>query len=150
MTRNRIVEIISGVFIFLFVYTAISKLLDYNNFKTVLNESPLIGNKAGLVALGLPFAEGLVSALLFVPRTRLWGLYGSAALMTMFTLYMAYIITFSPHLPCSCGGVLQQMTWNQHLIFNLVFLALSIIGIIVKRKQMQKETEAQPPPVVFT
>jgi hypothetical protein len=39
------------------------------------------------------------------------------------------MILFAEHLPCNCGGVLQKMNWRQHLIFNLFFICLSLIGI---------------------
>jgi len=148
MKRNLIIEIISSLLILLFVYTAISKLLDYTSFKNVLHWSPFIRGKAPIVALALPITEGLVSILLFIPRTRLWGFYSSVALMSVFTLYLAYMINFTPKLPCSCGGVLKQMTWNQHLIFNIFFLALSATGLMLEGKRVKRKPE--PPPVVFT
>ena len=150
MKRNLIIEIISSLLILLFVYTAISKLLDYTAFKNVLHVSPLIASKAGIVALALPITEGLVSILLFLPRTRLWGFYGSLALMSVFTLYLAYMINFTPKLPCSCGGVLKQMTWNQHLLFNIFFLIISAIGFMLERKRVKRKPEPELPPVVFT
>jgi len=150
MKRNLIIEIISSLLILLFVYTAISKLLDYSSFKNVLSRSPLIANKAGIVALALPITEGLVSLLLFIPCTRIWGFYGSVAIMSVFTLYLAYMINFTPKLPCSCGGVLKQMTWNQHLIFNIFFLALSVAGLVLERKRIKRKPEPELPPVVFT
>lgn len=150
MRRQFIIEIISSLLILLFLYTALSKLLDYTSFKSVLSKSPLIGSMAAVVALALPITEGLVSILLFFPRTRLWGLYSALALMTGFTVYLAYMIFFTPHLPCSCGGVLKQMTWNQHLVFNIFFLLLSLTGVVLQRKQLRKETETEPSPVVFT
>ena len=150
MKRNLIIEVISSLLILLFVYTAISKLLDHTAFKTVLSKSPLIASKAGIVALALPITEALVSVLLFIPRTRIWGFYGSLALMSVFTLYLAYMINFTPKLPCSCGGVLKQMTWNQHLLFNIFFLALSAIGLVLERKRLKRKTEPELPPVVFT
>jgi len=150
MRRGFLIEIISSLFILLFVYTAASKLLDYSAFKSVLSELPLIGDHSGFVGLALPITEGLVSVLLFIPRTRLWGLYGSLALMTAFTLYLAYMIFFTPNLPCSCGGVLKQMTWNQHLIFNMSFLMLSLAGILLQRKQIRRKNERESPPVVYT
>jgi len=134
MRRQSIIEIISSLLILLFLYTAFSKLLDFNSFKSVLSKSPLIGGKAWLVALALPITEVLVSVLLFFPRTRLWGLYGSFGLMTIFTLYLAYMILFAANLPCSCGGVLKQMNWNQHLIFNIFFQLLSLTGVVLKEK----------------
>jgi hypothetical protein len=152
MKQDRIIEIICSLLILLFVYTAFSKLLDFRSFTLVLQKSPFIGDKAAVVAYALPIVEVIVSALLFIPRSRLWGLYSSTVLMAMFTLYIAYMISFSPNLPCSCGGVLRQMTWNQHLFFNIIFFLLSLTGVLLKRKQMQKEKEMaeETPPVVYT
>ncbi len=150
MKRNLIIEIISSLLILLFVYTAISKLLDFTHFKTVLHGSPLIGGKAAIVALALPITELLVALLLFMPRTRLWGFRGSLALMTVFTIYLAYMIAFTPHLPCSCGGVLKQMTWTQHLVFNIFFLLVSLTGLVMQRNQVRIKPGMDVPPVVFT
>jgi len=150
MKRNLIIEIISSLLILLFVYTALSKLLDYAAFKNVLSKSPLIGGKAAIVALALPITEGLIAVLLFFPRWRLRGLYGSFAAMTIFTLYLAYMIIFTPKLPCSCGGVLKQMNWNQHLLFNIFFLLASLTGIVLERKRIRQEEELELPSVVFT
>ncbi|HEX7905437.1 MAG TPA: MauE/DoxX family redox-associated membrane protein [Chitinophagaceae bacterium] len=150
MRRQLVIEIISSLLILLFVYTSISKLMDYTSFKSVLSKSPLIGSMGAIVALALPITEALVSVLLFFPRTRLWGLYSALALMTGFTVYLAYMIFFTPNLPCSCGGVLKQMTWRQHLVFNTFFLLLSLVGVVLQRKQMRRGVEAEVPPVVFT
>jgi len=150
MKRNLIIEIISSLLILLFVYTAVSKLIDYTSFERVLSKSPLIASKAGIVALALPITEALVSVLLFIPRTRLWGFYGSVTLMSVFTLYLGYMINFTPKLPCSCGGVLKQLNWNQHLIFNILFLALSVTGLVLERKRIRRKHEEELPPIVFT
>src|SRR6266498_5549539 len=104
MKRNLIIEIICSLLILLFVYTAISNMLDFTSFKNVLNKSPLIGEKAAVVALAIPITEGLVSVLLFFPRSRFCGLYGSFMTMAIFALYLAYMIVFTPNLPCPCGG----------------------------------------------
>ena len=150
MRRKVIIEIISSLLIFLFMYTAISKLLGYYSFRNVLRVSPFIGDYAEVAAFALPITEGLVALLVFIPRTRLWGFYGSSALMSIFTLYLAYMILFTPKLPCSCGGVLKQMTWNQHLVFNIFFLLLALTGVVLERKQQRKQKEDELPPVVFT
>jgi len=150
MKRKLFIEIISSLLILLFVYTAVSKLLGYTSFWVTLSKSPLIGNKAKFIAVALPVTEILVSLLLFVPRTRLWGLYASSGLMTIFTLYLIYMIYFTPQLPCSCGGVLKHMTWNQHLVFNIFFLLLSLAGVVLQRKSLRAEREKEFPPVIFT
>jgi len=35
-------------------------------------------------------------------------------------------------MPCGCGGVIEKMSWIQHLWFNLIFLALSIFALRLK------------------
>lgn len=137
--RALAIEIISALFILLFVYTAVSKWLDWENFRYVLSKSPFIGTNAGWVTWALPALELIIAAMLFVPRTRLWGLYSSFGIMTAFTLYIAYMLAFTPDRPCSCGGVLQSMTWNQHLIFNIFFTLLAALGIWLYKKKAKQE-----------
>ena len=122
-------EIISALFILLFVYTGVSKLNEQNNFRAVLSHSPIIGSKANFLSLFLPITELFTSILLFIPNTRKWGLIISFGLMCIFTGYIVYMILFTPHLPCSCGGVLKQLTWNQHLILNILFTVLAGLGL---------------------
>jgi hypothetical protein len=137
MKKNTWVEIIAALFILLFVYTAISKILDYNTFWFVLSQSPLFGDKkAVIVARYLPMMELLIAILLFIPFTRKLGLWFSLLIMTVFTAYLFYIIYFTKHLPCSCGGVLENLTWKQHLLFNILFILLALTALwLSKRKK---------------
>jgi hypothetical protein len=135
------IPVIAAIFIFLFTYTALSKFLDFTNFKKVLHQSPLIGNVSDLIAWALPLTELAAAALLFFPRTRLSGLYTSLALMIMFTIYIGYMIAFTPHLPCSCGGVLKQLTWKQHLWFNMLFTMLAAIAIWLTKQKPRYEAK---------
>lgn len=136
-TFNKIViEIISALLIMLFVYTGISKLGEQNSFRTVLSQSPLIAPAANFLSLSLPIIELFTALLLFLPPTRNWGLAFSFVLMLIFTGYITYMTLFTPHLPCSCGGVFKQMTWNQHLKLNifLTFLAVTALWLYQKNK----------------
>jgi len=134
MKQTTIVEIIAALFILLFLYTALSKIYDYNNFRFVLAGSPMIGNISSSIAVVLPITEIIIAALLFIPKTKLFGFYGAFVLMTIFTFYIGYMIVFAPKLPCSCGGVLKLLTWKQHFIFNIFFILLALIGILIKRR----------------
>lgn len=129
-----LIEIISALLILLFVYTGISKLNEQSNFRAVLSESPLIGSKANFFSWVLPITELTTASLLFFPFTRKWGFIISLMLMSLFTAYIAYIIFFMPHLPCSCGGVLKQMTWTQHLTFNIFITGLTTVGLWLYQK----------------
>ena len=124
-------QVIVSLLVLLFVYAASSKLLDFTQFRVELGKSPLITAFAGFVALTVPGIEIGIALLLAFPRFRLLGLYASFSLMALFTAYIFYILRFSPYVPCSCGGVLQHMNWQTHLLFNVVFLVLSALGVLM-------------------
>ncbi|WP_343303077.1 MauE/DoxX family redox-associated membrane protein [Chitinophaga niabensis] len=132
MARKWIVEIICYLFVLLFVYTGVSKYLDYYKFLSQIKQSPLLQSWGHAVAILLPAAEFIVSLMLVIPKIRMVGLYASLCLMTMFTSYIIAILQFGDHIPCTCGGIIQQMSWEQHLVFNFVFLFLSIVAIVLQ------------------
>jgi len=125
-----ITDIICYAFVLLFLYAAVSKLLDYQQFELQIAKSPVVTDFAGILAWLVPVVEILVSILLLVPRTVSFGLFGALALMSLFTAYIIAILNFSENIPCSCGGVLEHMSWQQHLVFNLGFVLLAIMGIL--------------------
>jgi hypothetical protein len=129
MSKKTMAEVIAGLFILLFLYTALSKLGEFAVFRHFLRSSPLIARNAGIMAVLIPAGEILVALLLFLPATRKQGLFASLALMLVFTVYLAYMLLFVPRLPCSCGGVISRLTWQQHLVFNIVFTVLALLGV---------------------
>jgi hypothetical protein len=135
LKRTFAIELIAALFIFLFIYTALSKFYDFKNFRMVLGQSPLIGKLNLLIAWLLPLSELITALLLFIPGTKLAGFYASLILMSVFTFYIGYMLLFSPHLPCSCGGVIRQLTWRQHLLFNIFFVIMAGLGIRLYRSQ---------------
>jgi phage shock protein PspC (stress-responsive transcriptional regulator) len=52
--------------------------------------------------------------------------------LTGISAYILLMLISDERLPCSCGGVLQQLSWKQHLIFNLFFLLLAVVGIVLE------------------
>ena len=138
MKKNTIVELISSLLMFLFLYTALSKLLEFDKFKYQIGQSPFITHISWLVIWSIPLAEIITSIFLIFKRTRLAGLYLSFFLMLLFTGYVFIMLRYSSYLPCSCGGVLSIMSWKQHLIFNLAFTGLSLAGIIVQNATTKK------------
>jgi len=127
-------DMVCSIVMLLFLYTSFSKLSDQQLFKNVLLASPLLRPAAGIIAKVLPILEIAIAILLFIPSMRVAGLYGSALLISIFTIYLGYMIFFIPSLPCSCGGVLRYLSWQQHIIFNLFFILLSFAGIYLYKK----------------
>lgn len=138
-TRRVLVDIICYLFVLLFLYAATSKLMDYQKFQLQISKSPIITDFAGILAWGVPGLEIVISIMLLINRTVMLGLYAAFTLMLLFTFYIYAILNYSDIIPCSCGGVLQRMTWDQHLIFNIVFVILGLVGIILQTKINEKK-----------
>ncbi len=132
MNKSAVTKFIAALFILLFTYAACSKLIDYPKFRIQLGLSPLLTSFAGWIAWLVPATEITIAVLLFTGRFRLLGLYASFSLMTMFTAYIVAITRFSEFIPCSCGGILQSMSWNQHLVFNIFFTLAGCAGIVLE------------------
>lgn len=131
---NNIVLVISYLFIVLFLYAAANKLLDFQKFKVQLGQSPLLTDYAVVIAWFTPAIEILISIMLVFKRTLLAGLYASFGLMILFTTYIIVILNFAERVPCSCGGILDQLGWTEHLIFNIFFVLAGLIAIVLQSK----------------
>lgn len=138
MKKAMIVEIISILFIFLFIYAATSKLMDVEKFRIQVGQSPLITKFTNLIIWLIPALELILSILLIVPKYRLFAFYGSFCLMTLFTAYIICVLNFSDFIPCSCGGILEHMSWKTHIYFNLTFIAMAITGIFMEAQTRYK------------
>ncbi len=132
--RELTINVISLLFIVLFVYAAFSKLQDFDTFTLQLAQSPLLSAYAEIISWMVPGLEIAIAILLVFEKFRMPALYASFTLMVMFATYIYIILNFSDYVPCSCGGVLEDMSWTQHLIFNTVFILLTATAIFFFEK----------------
>ncbi|WP_394368345.1 DoxX family protein, partial [Faecalibacter rhinopitheci] len=128
--KHITITIISYLFILLFVYAAISKIMDFETFQVQLGQSPILSAYAGVIAYGVIATELIIAGLFIFKRTRLVAYYGGYMLMVAFTVYIYLILNFSDYIPCSCGGILEKMGWTEHLVFNVVFVVFAVVGIL--------------------
>jgi len=135
MKKSNALEVICVSIILLFVYTGVSKFIHYDNFKFVMNQTPILKPFTNVLAVGLPLSELVAAALLMFPTVRKWGLYASAVLMSAFTIYVVYVLFISSHIPCACGGIIKQMSWKQHLFFNAFFTLAASFGIWLNKQR---------------
>lgn len=116
--------------ILLFTYAAISKLLDPDVFRSQLYRQPFSHALADILLYALPLSESLAIVLLLFERTRFAGLLFSAGLLLVFSCYISLgLLRFWSKIPCSCGGILNHLSWGTHLIFNCAFLLAAFTGI---------------------
>ncbi|MES2418326.1 MAG: MauE/DoxX family redox-associated membrane protein [Bacteroidota bacterium] len=133
-SKKMMVDIVCYVYFILFLYAAFSKLLAYEKSQLQMSKSPVITNFASILVWLVPVIEIVIATLLITKKTIMLGLYAALALMIMFTAYIIAILNFSDTVPCSCGGVLEKLGWTEHLLFNLAFMLLAIIAILLQTK----------------
>lgn len=64
----------------------------------------------------------------------------SSILMLGFTIYIGLgIAGLYPTPSCGCAFIIESLTWNQHFIFNLFFLTLSLLGIWLSKPRHNQE-----------
>ncbi|WP_293299853.1 MauE/DoxX family redox-associated membrane protein [Pedobacter sp. UBA4863] len=138
MKRRITLELLCTVLALVFIYAGVSKLMDYSNFKVQLSKSPILADYANTVSWAVPVLELSIAAKLFVAGLREFALYAFLFLMSSFTIYLLVILNFSDHIPCSCGGILQKMSWEGHIIFNLAIITINLLAIYLFNKTQGK------------
>ena len=133
---SRFIEITVFLLVLLWMCTAASKLLSFDQYQSQMYNQPLPHWMAFILIWSLPPIEILTGILLILPKLKIWGLLSSIILLVVFSIYVE-LMTFRvfERVPCSCGGVLKNMTWTVHLFFNLFFLLLSILAIITHNRE---------------
>jgi Methylamine utilisation protein MauE len=128
-------ELIIYLLALLFLYTAFSKLIDMRHFVRAIHNQPFPRSVDPILIVGVPLIEIITGIALLRIKSRTIGLYLSTILMLAFSIYVGLaVFNFFKRVPCGCAGVFQGMSWPTHLIFNLIFLALAMIGLIIKNK----------------
>lgn len=142
--KEIIIDGISYLFIFLFIYTAYSKGMDHSGFSKSLSRYGMIEKYAKPIAWLVIASEVFVSSLLLFPRTRRLGLIASLILMLSFTISLLIMAFTMDTQFCSCGGVLNSMGAKEHIWFNIGFIALAIIGVMLSKKSVNTVSLSRP------
>ncbi|WP_367866964.1 MauE/DoxX family redox-associated membrane protein [Pedobacter sp. WC2423] len=135
----------SVLIICLFGYTAIAKILDYGTYVSQMKSAPVpyMSLFAPIIGWLIPLIEVIIVLLLLFDKTRVKGLYGSLVLLIAFEIYISSMLLSGRSLPCTCGGFIATMGWKTHLIFNAVFIVISVIAIIYKNIPHNKYSSHQ-------
>lgn len=134
MKKTIIIDIIAGLFILLFLYTGLIKIMDTNTFIDALKRSPLLHEIAPVLGWVVPLFELLTVTALLFPQTRRRGLISSAIMMAIFTVYIGFMLYFRSDRPCTCGGIISQMNWHQHFYFNSLFTLLALFALWLEKR----------------
>lgn len=139
-------DVVAALLVLLFSYTAASKFLDYDSFVFQMRLAPLPLMRAMAPVLGwlTPIIESVLVAGLMTARWRPASLALSVALLSIFELYIGGMLLSGKALPCTCGGIISTMKWDQHLVFNAFFILLGLSAIFVSKKIRNGALSADP------
>ena len=124
--KFSLVQIIRVLLITLFTYAGISKLLVSHVFEQQLFQSPVIPQQiVPYLTYFLPGFEILLAASLIADQFIKFSLLIAFMVMLFFSLYLIGLIIFFTKVPCACGGILGDMGYPTHIIFNMIFTFLT-------------------------
>ncbi|SEL93577.1 MauE/DoxX family redox-associated membrane protein [Parapedobacter koreensis] len=143
MKATHYITFITVVFIGLFFFTGMEKVWYHRTFHIMLHKQPLANWMKAALDWGLPLVELAAVALLTITRTRLYGLWASAALMLAFAVYTAYAAS-EPYgeVVCACGKLFSSLRWSQHFWVNVGLAAMAATGVLLYHRISKKKTAA--------
>lgn len=135
MKKPLLVEITILLLIIIFFYTGFSKLIHHRDFIYSIGWWKPLRSIAVFISFFIPGVQLLMAVLFFFERFRKIALTGSACLMLLFVTYIVFMKVHESNLPCSCGGIIASLTWNEQLVINICLLLLCIISLLIICKQ---------------
>jgi putative oxidoreductase len=140
MKRKMIVEVIAFLLMLLFLFASVSKWLAFRTFTNDINNQPFPNGLTPWIIYSVPPLQVAITLSLMFERTRTFGFYASLILMSVYSLYTsAVLLNLFDYVPCSCGGIIRNLSWSRHLILDLFFVAISIAGILLRRNRFSKD-----------
>lgn len=135
-TANLIITATTVALTFLWVYAAMSKVLNYEQSRMQMMNQVFPAMINAVLLWVIPITELFIAGLLLFSKSRTAGLILSAILLFLFSGYVLLVmLNVFGRIPCSCGGIISKLSWGQHLVFNLTFLALAILGLGIGLKK---------------
>jgi hypothetical protein len=133
--KKTLYQLILSLLVLLMLYAAASKGFSFERFVQQLSKSPLLHEWPQLAAALILLVESTIVILLLFKRTQRAALIASGAMLLLFSGYIMGMMLLSHKLPCSCGGILEKLSWRGHLFLNLSFVLISCAGVYLHRFQ---------------
>lgn len=131
--KDSAIQLIAAVIAVMFFYAVVLKLGNYEEATREMRNQVFPMATADVLVWLIPLLEIVIIALLIYQPLRKVGLWASLALLLSFS---AYIILAERKIfgrtPCSCAGILwQHSTYRHQLWFNVLFIILAIIALVL-------------------
>ncbi|AIM37246.1 hypothetical protein KO02_11505 [Sphingobacterium sp. ML3W] len=130
--KNITTYSISIFLIIFWLFVGLEKATSWKNFELSLHQQPLPVWSIGIIFWLIPLIEILTGFLLIFRGHQLqrWGYWGSILLLTAFTIFIGLgVLDVYEKTPCHCSSIFNDISWEQHLVINMVLLMVSIVGL---------------------
>jgi uncharacterized membrane protein YphA (DoxX/SURF4 family) len=128
-TKNWLVDVSQILLVGVFLYSAISKVLDYSDYYRNLMRSPLFHTGEVLIISHVVIIiEFATAVMLLIPKTRRTAFGLAFFLLISFSFYLTAIAFFFSSLPCGCGGILSKLGFGPHIVINLLSALFATVG----------------------
>ncbi|TCD07676.1 hypothetical protein EZ449_14165 [Pedobacter frigidisoli] len=139
-TRERLSDICAALLVFLFSYAAISKLMSYNISRKEMLNQVFLHDTAIVLTWLIPVIEFCITIMLLFPQLRKLSFLSALTLLSTFSFYITISMSgIFGRIPCSCGGILGQMSYGIHLLFNTFFMAIAVLGMKISAKKTKRK-----------
>lgn len=127
--------IFDALIVSLFTYSAFVKIIGFQAFSIRFSRIPVIYNtNTWYLSYAIVALEVLIPILILTPSTRKYGLRIVTSVLIIFTMFLVSKEIDSSTEPCMCGGILESLSLRQHIVFNLFFIAISIVMLFKPEK----------------
>lgn len=134
--RHISAYIISIFLIIFWLFVGLEKAWNWQNFRISLQQQPLPDWSIGFIFWLVPLVEILTGILLAFRTNRLQrlGYWGSILLLSAFSIFIGLgVAGVYEKRPCTCSSIFNEMSWEWHLVVNIILLSISIWGLFMIR-----------------
>ncbi|MHA8080663.1 MauE/DoxX family redox-associated membrane protein [Aquirufa regiilacus] len=119
----------------IYFFSGVDKSLNFEKFVIQFARSPFAPSFfLKEFSIFIIIIEILLCLMLFIEKLNKSALFGFFILSFLFTAYIFLMLIYSPHLPCSCGGLVDFLSWKQHLFLNLFLTITSFLAFLNIKK----------------
>lgn len=135
MQYRWVFQIILLLLLFVLVYTATSKIVNFTHYSRAMRSQPLNKTMANFLIYSIPIIEMMAVYLILTSHLRQIGLWLTTALMFCFTCYVVFMkVSGWENSTCPCGGLFSELSWNEHLWVNTGLTLLALVTSIANLK----------------
>ncbi|SEN69595.1 hypothetical protein SAMN05216436_12026 [bacterium A37T11] len=134
--------ILTIVLVAIYTFAGGIKLWEINAYQSGLENAPFIPSVAStFLAYTIPLFCFAICIMLiygfFIPELSRPALLLYLGSISVFTLYIAYILVFTERETCTCLGLMKYWNWTYNLLLNIGVLILLVITIRLESKEQR-------------